>query len=99
MVARYTGLTANKACDSCNQSASFFSNVRRKPGGRMPIVQVYLYSGKSKEQKNELVKRISRDFEEVVGVKPESLHTLFHDMDKHNWGFAGALASEQAAKK
>ena len=51
----------------------------------MPIVQVYLYSGKSKEQKNELVKRISRDFEEVVGVKPESLHILFHDMERENW--------------
>jgi 4-oxalocrotonate tautomerase len=64
----------------------------------MPIVQVYLYSGKSKEQKNELVKRISRDFEEVVGVKPESLHILFHDMERENWGFGGTLASEGAKK-
>jgi 4-oxalocrotonate tautomerase family enzyme len=34
----------------------------------MPVVQIYMYSGRSKEQKKELVKRISRDFEEVVGV-------------------------------
>ena len=60
----------------------------------MPVVQIYMYSGRSKEQKKELVKRISRDFEEVVGVKPESLNILFHDMDKENWGIRGTLASE-----
>jgi 4-oxalocrotonate tautomerase len=80
------------------QSTTCVRRFGGEPGGRMPIVQVYLYSGKSKEQKNELVKRISRDFEEVVGVKPESLHILFHDMEKENWGFAGTLASEATKK-
>jgi 4-oxalocrotonate tautomerase len=56
-----------------------------------------MYSGRSKEQKNELVKRISRDFEEVVGVKPESLNILFHDMEKENWGIRGTLASKPPA--
>jgi 4-oxalocrotonate tautomerase len=63
----------------------------------MPVVQIYMYSGRSKEQKKELVKRISRDFEEVVGVKPESLNILFHDVDKENWGIRAALASEALA--
>jgi 4-oxalocrotonate tautomerase len=60
----------------------------------MPVVQIYMYSGRSKEQKKELVERISRDFEEVVGINPESLNILFHDMDKENWGIRGTLASE-----
>ena len=64
----------------------------------MQIVQIYMYSGKSKEQKNELVKRISKDFEEVAGVKPESLNILFHDMDKENWAIRGSLASEAPLK-
>ena len=63
----------------------------------MPVVQIYMYAGKSHEQKKELVKRISRDFAEVVGVKPESLNILFHDMDKENWGIRGILASEAPA--
>jgi 4-oxalocrotonate tautomerase len=63
----------------------------------MPVVQIYMYSGRSKEQKKELAKRISRDFEEVVGVKPESLNILFHDMDKENWAIRGTLASEPPA--
>jgi 4-oxalocrotonate tautomerase len=53
-----------------------------------------MYKGRNKEQKNELVKQISKDFQEVVNVKPESLNILFHDMDKEDWGIGGALASE-----
>lgn len=64
----------------------------------MPVVHIYMYSGRSKEQKNELVKRISKDFAEVVNVKPESLNILFHDTDKENWGINGSLASEQSGR-
>jgi 4-oxalocrotonate tautomerase len=64
----------------------------------MPVVHIYMYAGRTKEQKNELVKRISKDFEEVVNVKSESLNILFHDTDRENWGIRGALASDQPAK-
>lgn len=60
----------------------------------MPVVHIYMYKGRTKEQKNELVKRISKDFEEVIRVKPESLNILFHDIDKEDWGIRGVLASE-----
>jgi 4-oxalocrotonate tautomerase len=60
----------------------------------MPVVHIYMYKGRTKEQKNELVKRLSRDFEEVVSVKPESLNILFHDIDKEDWGIRGGLASD-----
>jgi 4-oxalocrotonate tautomerase len=64
----------------------------------MPVVQVYLYKGRSKEVKKELVRRISRDFQEVADISPESLHILFHDMEKDNWGNRGALASDLPPK-
>lgn len=64
----------------------------------MPVVQIYMYAGRTKEQKNELVKRISKDFEEVTNVKSDSLNILFHDMDKEDWGIRGALASDQTQK-
>jgi len=64
----------------------------------MPVVHIYMYGGRTKEQKNELVKRITKDFEEVVNVKPEALNILFHDTAKENWGIRGALASEPAQK-
>jgi 4-oxalocrotonate tautomerase len=64
----------------------------------MPIVHIYMYAGRSKEVKSELVKRISKDFEEVANIKPESLNILFHDVEKHDWGIRGALASEAPSK-
>ncbi|HXF76036.1 MAG TPA: tautomerase family protein [Methylomirabilota bacterium] len=64
----------------------------------MPVVHIYMYAGRTKEQKSELVKRISKDFEEVVNVKPESLNILFHDMDKSDWGIRASLASDAPAK-
>jgi hypothetical protein len=35
----------------------------------MPVVHIYMYAGRSKEQKSEMVRRISKDFEEVLNVK------------------------------
>lgn len=64
----------------------------------MPVVHIYMYAGRSKEIKSELVKRISKDFEDVANIKPESLNILFHDVEKHDWGIRGALASETAPK-
>lgn len=61
----------------------------------MPVVHIYMYAGRSKAQKNELVRRISKDFEEVANVKPESLNVIFHDTSKEDWGIGGSLASEQ----
>jgi 4-oxalocrotonate tautomerase len=64
----------------------------------MPVVHVYMYAGKTTEQKRELVRRISKDFDEVAGVKPESLHILFHDMEKADWGTRGVLGSDPPSK-
>ena len=64
----------------------------------MPVVHIYMYAGRTTEQKRELVKRISKDFEEVASVTPESLNILFHDMDKTDWGIRGVLGSDPPAK-
>lgn len=64
----------------------------------MPVVHIYMFAGRTKEQKNELVRRISKDFEEIVNVKSESLNILFHDTDKEDWGIRGVLASETPPK-
>jgi 4-oxalocrotonate tautomerase family enzyme len=58
-----------------------------------------MYAGRSNEQKRELVKRISRDFEEVVNVKPEALNILFHDMDKSDWGIGGVMGSDPVERR
>lgn len=64
----------------------------------MPVVQVYMYKGRSKEVKKELVRRITKDFEEVANVPPEALHILFNDVDKDDWGNRGTLVSDLPPK-
>ncbi len=60
----------------------------------MPVVIVETWSGKSDETKAKLIKGITKAFEEV-GVKPESLQIIIHDVPKSNWGMNGEPASKQ----
>lgn len=54
----------------------------------MPVVQIYMYSGRSKEQKKELVERISRDFERSSGLSRNLSTFCFTIWTKRTGGFA-----------
>jgi 4-oxalocrotonate tautomerase len=60
----------------------------------MPVVIVEMWEGRSIEQKEKLIKGITKAFEEM-GVKPEWLNIIIHDVPKNNWGSRGELASKQ----
>lgn len=59
----------------------------------MPVVQVDMWEGRTDEQKEKLIKGITRAFEEI-GVKPEYLTVIIHDVPKSNWGMLGQQASK-----
>ncbi len=61
----------------------------------MPVVQVEMREGRTAEQKERLIKAITKAFEEI-GVKPESLTIIIHDVPKTNWGSRGQQASKMA---
>ena len=52
-----------------------------------------MWEGRAPEQKETLIKGITKAFEEI-GVKPESLHIVIHDVPKNNWGLRGQQASK-----
>lgn len=54
----------------------------------MPVVIVEMWEGRTEEQKESLIKGITRAFEEI-GVKPEWLNIIIHDVPKTNWGTRG----------
>ena len=58
----------------------------------MPVVQVDMMEGRTAEQKERLIKAIVKAFEEI-GVKPESLTIVIHDVPRTNWGIRGQQAS------
>lgn len=63
----------------------------------MPVVTVDMWEGRTPEQKEKLIKAITRAFAESLGTKPESLHIIIHDVPKINWGKNGEQASKLSA--
>jgi len=59
----------------------------------MPVVIVETWEGKTGEQKAKLIKGITKAFEDI-GVKPEELSIIIHDVPKSNWGMRGEQASK-----
>ncbi len=54
----------------------------------MPVVTVEMMIGRNDDQKETLIKGITRAFEEI-GVKPESLTIILHETPRNNWGIHG----------
>ena len=61
----------------------------------MPVVLVETWEGKTDEQKETLIKGITKAFGEI-GVRPESLTIIIHDVPKTNWGMRGEQASKSS---
>ena len=59
----------------------------------MPVVIVEMWEGRTVEQKEKLIKGITKAFEEI-GTRAESLNIVLHDVPKTNWGLRGEQASK-----
>jgi 4-oxalocrotonate tautomerase len=65
----------------------------------MPVVNVYMWSGRTIDQKRKLAEGITEVFKTAAGVPPEALHIIFQDVSKDDWAIAGKLASESSDTK
>ncbi len=59
----------------------------------MPVVTIWMWEGRTLEQKEKLVKGITRVFEDI-GTKADSVQIVINDVSKSNWGLGGELASK-----
>ena len=62
-------------------------------GDVLPVVVIEMWEGRTEEQKAKLIKGITEVFKEI-GVEPEHLSILIHDVPKSNWGVRGEQASK-----
>ena len=58
----------------------------------MPVVVVWMWEGRTPDQKERLVKGIAEAFE-GIGTKAEHVDVIINDVSKSNWGKGGELAS------
>jgi len=59
----------------------------------MPVVVVEIIEGKTSEEKEKLIKGITRAFAEI-GVRAESLYVIIHDIPRRDFGLRGEQASK-----
>ncbi|MFT5260510.1 MAG: 4-oxalocrotonate tautomerase [Saprospiraceae bacterium] len=61
----------------------------------MPIIRVEMFTGRSRDQKRELVKELTDTFIRVAGGKPETVTVVITDVEKENWGSGGNLVVDR----
>lgn len=59
----------------------------------MPVVTVEMWEGRTSEQKEKLIRGITKAFEDI-GTKAEAVSIIIHDVSKSNWGSGGQQASK-----
>lgn len=57
----------------------------------MPVVQVEMMTGRTVEQKKEMVKRITEALTDTVGCSKEAVTVIIREMEKENYGHGGEL--------
>ena len=60
----------------------------------MPIIQFNLLEGRTVEQKRTLARRVTETVVEVLGVKPENVRILIHEMGGEDFSVGGVTASQ-----
>ncbi len=60
----------------------------------MPSVHVYLWPGRSAEEKADIIAGITRVLESH-GIPASAVDVLVHEVPKENWGLGGVPASKR----
>ena len=61
----------------------------------MPIVTIQQSPGRTKEQRQQLMKFITEAFGAAYGTAPESVTVFFQDYDDEHWGKGALLHSDR----
>lgn len=57
----------------------------------MPFIEIKMYEGRSQEQKQELVEKITEVFTEVADAPRDHIWIVFRDVPRDQWGMGGEL--------
>ena len=60
----------------------------------MPVVTVKMFEGRTREQKDEIAKQITKTLVEVAKTSEDHCWVVFEDAKKSDWAIAGKLQDE-----
>jgi 4-oxalocrotonate tautomerase len=61
----------------------------------MPIIHVNMYEGRTIEQKRKLVTAITDAVVKSLGLKPDAVRIILHEIPRDNIAVAGVLTSDE----
>ncbi|MDC1072448.1 4-oxalocrotonate tautomerase [Gammaproteobacteria bacterium] len=61
----------------------------------MPLIQVQMFTGRTPQQKRDLVRALTDAFVETAGSTPESIDVILTDVEPSDWAQGGTLFSEK----
>ena len=61
----------------------------------MPIIEVKLFEGRTREQKAELARRLTDAIVEVAGSPRSAVYVLFEDYPRADWAEGGELCDQR----
>lgn len=64
-------------------------------GQTMPMIRAEFISGKSEEQKRELVEALTRETVRVLGVREEAVWIVLQEVEAENWAVGGTRLSDR----
>jgi len=59
----------------------------------MPLVKIYLWKGRDKEKKKELIKKVTSAVVDAIDCSAEAVQVIINEVNKDNWGIGGVPAS------
>ena len=62
----------------------------------MSLIQVQMFSGRTPEQKRNLVHALTDAFVQPVGSTPDAVDVILTDIEKSDWARGGELFSDKA---
>lgn len=57
----------------------------------MPVINITLWKGRSKEQKAKFAKIITKEMVRILDAKEESIQVIYHEIEKENWVIGGKI--------
>ncbi|WP_258027405.1 tautomerase family protein [Halomonas caseinilytica] len=98
---RFAGLTARPvALTVFSSDGSIWKHFPHTRGDSMPIVNIQLIEGRSAEQKEALIEKVTAACVDAVDCTPESVRILLSDVTTQDFGVAGeSVAKRRAAKE
>jgi 4-oxalocrotonate tautomerase len=72
-------------------------NVSRE-GREMPVIIVEMYTGRTAEQKAALAKKLTEGTIEILGVRPDQVRVIIHDLPKEDYAVGGKTIAELQGK-